>query len=402
MKPARVLFVQPKAETAGSDHSLLTLLEALDRPRFEPLVVVPRVGPLHERIAACSSKVFLLDGVALRAPADGADALRLARTSLRASASLRSLMREHRVDLVHANSLVVPGALLAARLEGVPAICHAREIFASRPRTGSVLARLAARLSARVIAISQAVLEGLPARARPRARVVYNAVDLARFTPRPESNGRQGPLRRALQLEEGSPLVGFVGRLFAWKGPEDFLVAAREIAAAAPRSAFVVVGGPVVPSQREYAEGLRRMASDLGIASRCHFAGERADLAEALRDLDLLLVPSRDPEPLGRTAIEAMACGLPVVASATGGLREVVEEGATGFLVPPRNPGALASAALRILGDRDLARRMGSRARAVAEARFWSTAHARAVEGIYEEVLTEGRMELADDVRDRG
>jgi len=158
-------------------------------------------------------------------------------------------------------------------------------------------------------------------------------------------------------------LIGFVGRLVDQKGCEFLLRAAPHVLAEIPSARVVIVGdGPERPN-------LERLARELGIASAVVFAGYDPHPARRMREMAVLAIPSIY-EPLGMVALEAMACEVPVVASAVGGLPEVVEEGKTGSLVPPRNPEALAAAILGILKSPGRAAAMGAAGLARARAGF--------------------------------
>jgi glycosyltransferase involved in cell wall biosynthesis len=158
-------------------------------------------------------------------------------------------------------------------------------------------------------------------------------------------------------------LIGFVGRLVDQKGCEFLVRAAPHVLAEMPSARVVIVGdGPERPN-------LERLARELGVASAVEFGGYDPHPARRMREMAVLAVPSIY-EPLGMVALEAMACEVPVVASAVGGLPEVVEGGTTGLLVPPRDPDALAAALLRILKAPDQAASMGAAGLARARAGF--------------------------------
>ncbi|TME08883.1 MAG: glycosyltransferase family 4 protein [Chloroflexi bacterium] len=158
-------------------------------------------------------------------------------------------------------------------------------------------------------------------------------------------------------------LIGFVGRLVDQKGCEFLIRAAPRVIAVHRDVRFLIIGdGP----ERARLEALAR---ETGAAGAVEFAGYRSDPSTLMQTMAVLAVPSVY-EPLGMVAIEAMACGVPVVASAVGGLPEVVENGNTGILVPPRDPEALAAALIRLLDSPQRARQMGSKGRERATREF--------------------------------
>ncbi len=208
--------------------------------------------------------------------------------------------------------------------------------------------------------------------AAPRLRVVANAV--AEWRPRRSRDA----VRAELGLAPDRLVVGCVARLVPQKGLPDLVAAAARIGAAEPRAAFVVVGdGP----QRASVEAAARRCD-----ARVCFTGERSDVADLLAAVDVFALASRwEGTPIA--VLEAMSAGLPIVATAVGGVPGIVVDGETGVLVPPGAPDALAAQLLALLRDPGRARRLGDAARARALARHRIVALCDGVSGIYREVL---------------
>jgi glycosyltransferase involved in cell wall biosynthesis len=162
--------------------------------------------------------------------------------------------------------------------------------------------------------------------------------------------------------DPGRPVVGLVGRLVPEKGVDVFLRAAALVSAVVPQARFLVVGdGPLRPD-------LEHRAAVLGLAGAVTFTGYRSDAPRLLAGLDVLAVPSRsDGSPL--VVCEAMAAGVPVVASRVGGLPDLVEDGGSGLLVRPGEAEDLARALVSLLLDPEAARRLGARGRRLAAGR---------------------------------
>jgi D-inositol-3-phosphate glycosyltransferase len=223
--------------------------------------------------------------------------------------------------------------------------------------------------------------------ARPeRIRVVPPGVDLERFRPRPVRDARA-----ALGLG-GRRVILFVGRLQRLKGPD---VAVRSFAEAARRrpdllddAALVLVGGPSGPGDPMAEMGrLRRLAARVGVADRIRFVEPvpHDELPSLYAAADVLLVPSRS-ESFGLVALEAQACGVPVLASAVGGLPYVVEDGETGFLLPPGDHAAFADRLVRLLGHPGLRARLSGSARRHASRFSWDRT-ADLVHSVYGELV---------------
>jgi glycosyltransferase involved in cell wall biosynthesis len=229
-------------------------------------------------------------------------------------------------------------------------VWHAREIvIQSRPALK--VERWLARRAAQVIAISQAVAAQLdPA----NVTVLTDEPDPAIFDP-----GRAGAFRRRAGLPDDRPLVGAVGRVDTWKGFDVLLDAVPVVQASRPGTMFVIAG-PKVADKEEFADHLAARAAAL---TDVHWLGPRLDIADLLADLDVFVLPSIEPEPFGLVVVEALASGVPVVATAAGGPLEIMGPlGAeAGTLVPPRDADSLAAAIAALLPETSSA--AGRRAR---------------------------------------
>ena len=149
---------------------------------------------------------------------------------------------------------------------------------------------------------------------------------------------------------------------------------------------FIIIGAALF-GEDQYEQEVRRLVSQLEIEDVVEFAGFRADVKQAISELDLVVHASTKGEPFGQVIIEGMAAGKPVVATNGGGVPEIVEDGNTGILVPMGDAAAMASAICRILADPVLARAMGMRGRKRVTEHFSVTQTARRVEAVYGEMM---------------
>jgi glycosyltransferase involved in cell wall biosynthesis len=248
-------------------------------------------------------------------------------------------------DVVYANSqkafLI---SALAARIVGRPLIWHLHDILdgAHFGRAQRILqVRLANACASRVVVPSQAAADAFVQAGGRRSliRVVPNGLDLDR-DPRPPA-----ALRAELGLPPG-PLVGVFSRIAPWKG-QDVLI---EALAGLPGIGCIVVGAPLF-GEDAFAAELRERAAARGLSDRVLFLGQRADVPRLMQAVDVVVHPSVDPEPFGRTLVEAMLAGVPVIATDAGASTEILDGGAAGTLVPPRQAAPLASAIAALLDD---------------------------------------------------
>jgi glycosyltransferase involved in cell wall biosynthesis len=250
-------------------------------------------------------------------------------------------------DVVYANSQkAFLLAAIPARLVGRPIIWHLHDIldgahFGRAQRI--VQARLANLCAARVVVPSRAAADAF-VRAGGRASrvtVVPNGLDLDRDPRTPAA------LRAELGLPDG-PLVGVFSRLAPWKGQDVVIEALAKL----PDVRCLVVGTALF-GEDAYAAALRARASALGLSERVLFLGQRPDVPRLMQAVDAVVHPSVDPEPFGRTLVEAMLAGVPVIATDAGASAEILDGGAAGTLIPPRRPDLLAAALADLLADPD-------------------------------------------------
>lgn len=384
----RVLYVNQTAQVSGAEHSLLTLLRGLG-DAVEPVVACPEgelaamlreAGVEHRRIAGTRASFRLHPLHTTRGLFD------IARSAL----AVRRLVKRLQPDLVHANTTrAALLALLARDRSGPPVIAHIRDWVPEGRFSRFVLRTIAGRAD-EIVANSAYVgrqFDGLGAR-RP-VLVVHNPVELSRFDPA----GADGPgVRRELGLEPDAVVLSVIATLTPWKGQDDAIAAFAAIdPPGRPPLALLLAGSAKFAGagtqydNLAYERGLRAQVEEGGLGERVRFLGERADVPDLLAASDLLLMPSWR-EAFGRIAIEAMAMGVPVLATDVGGPPEIVEAGVDGLLLPPRQPERWAEALSELVDDPALRDRMGAAARERAKA-FATEAHVDRVLELYRDLL---------------
>jgi glycosyltransferase involved in cell wall biosynthesis len=360
-RPVRVCFLIDSLSRAGTETQLVALVRGLDRSRVEPTLCLLRDKP---------EQANLLEPEDCRVLRLGVYSFRQPTLPLRMARFVRFLRRE-RIDAlqVHFPDSTYFG-VLCGWLARVPAIIRTRNNLGySLTPWGRRLGRLCNRVVYRTIANCVACRTSLLADEGPSPEsviVLENGVDLARFLEVPRVEERTGP-----------PRVGMVGNLRPVKNPGLLVRAAAEVCRLQPRTTFAIAGeGNLRPI-------LAQQIRQLGLSYRFQLAGARADVPGFLADLDVAVLCSRS-EGMSNAALEYMAAGRPIVATAVGGNVELIDDGVTGLLVPSDNAGALASAIQRLLTDRSFAARLGAAARRRAIERFSREAMVRRFENFYE------------------
>jgi glycosyltransferase involved in cell wall biosynthesis len=323
----------------GTERQMTELIRGLDRTRFDVHVACfHREGAWLPRVSACAPvTAFPIRGFARP-------------STVGRMAAFARWCRSRRIAVVqtcdlYANTFGLPAAALA----GVRVrIGSRRELNPDKRSSQIALQRQAYRTATRIVANSAAAARQLETEGVPssRIRVIPNGVALDRFAPR----AFRGPMTT----------VTTIANLREEKAHEVLLCAAAILRERHPRLRYVIVGeGP-----RRAA--LERMAADLGITDRVEFLGHREDVPELLAHTDVYVLPSRS-EAFPNGAIEAMAAGVPVVASAVGGLLDLIEDGRTGVLLPVGDPHALAAALDGLAQSPARAAALGRAARAEVE-----------------------------------
>jgi len=253
------------------------------------------------------------------------------------------------------------------------------------------------RQARRVIAVSQAVGRSLAAQKIVPARkitVIPNGIDFQCFDASLQGFDREA-FRRRMKIPRGSLLVGTVGELKRQKGHEDFLRAAAIIAREKSNVHFVIAGGDSTRTgeHRAHLEGL---IAELNLTSRVHLTGWLDDVAPLLSALDVYVSASHT-ESFGLAIVEAMAAGLAVVATATEGAREIIDDEETGIIVAIGDHQAMAATVLHLLEDENSRRRIGKLAQRQARERFSLDKMVDATEQVYIEVQeTEDRRQKTE------
>ena len=343
-----VLFVAHDAQLYGAQLSLLDILKNLDRTRFSPIVVAPLSGPFTEQvrnleipvITGCVGR-WVLPRKSVPVPAMLRRPWLLARTPILCAHfligfplrlyRLITLLKRNSIHVVYTNTVTVIDGAIAARLSSRAHIWHLREQIQGNREVFSVLSarwvtRIVLALSALVAVNSRAlqswVFAGMALGSK--VKVIYNGIDPDKFG----TDCSDAVLRSEFGLSPDTPVIAICGFIQERKGHETFLKAAALVNELHPEAHFVIIGGGSLP----YVEFIKNLGDHLGLQHRLHFTGWRDDVAKIFCDIDMLVVAS-EQEPFGRTVIEGMSAGRPVIATRSGGPEEIVVAGRTGYLV---------------------------------------------------------------------
>jgi glycosyltransferase involved in cell wall biosynthesis len=308
------------------------------------------------------------------------DLLRRARWAV---GELDSVVAGRPVAAVHSNTIAVLSGAVWARVRHVRHVWHIHEIIL-RPRPVAVaLAWLVYLCSDRVACISQMVRDNLVSqcpRIAPLCEVIANGIE------RPSRD--IGAARLAWREQQGltpqDVVVGLVGRINAWKGQGVLVNAAHKVFSAHPDAPLrVLIVGSVPPGQDSLLTQLQAQIASAGLERHVSIMGFTPDVWPIWCGIDVAIVPSTDPEPFGMVALEAMCAGRPVVASAHGGLVDIVVHGQTGYLFEPGNADELAACISRLAASSELRAQLGASGRDRALQQFGLDVQADAFRSLY-------------------
>ena len=371
----RVVELLATGTSGGAQEHVYNLVTRLDPERYDVSVLALSGGPGVRRIERTGVSVCVLDDM------DDATAIEAVGAHLAAVGADVVHNHMYRAEVIGTQaawSLAAAGR----RRPMVVGTVHSSRVRSDDDR--DLVRRLTPRMD-HLVAVSRAIVRKIEDEGRVGAPVslIYNGVDLARYAE-PQACC---VLHGEFPIPHDAPMVGVVARLEPEKGHPTLLEAWPDVLEAVPNAHLLIVGeGSTRASLEAHAAALGLLGSDASVT----FTGRRDDVPAVTAALDVAVLPSYR-EAQGLSILEAMALARPVVASAVGGIPEMIEDGRTGILVPPRDPDALAAAIVRVLTDSSYAATLGRAGHDLVNERFCLEFMVRAVESIYDEAVADER-----------
>jgi len=361
-----ILFLSTSSGPGGAEQVISNLASSMDPAKYRGVLCVFRPGWLQERTHSRGVPTYVI-------PTQGMTDWRWARR-------FRDLLIDEHVDLIHAHEFDanVQGAAVAAYL-GIPLVAtvHGKHYFWEKLRR-----RLAYRWvshRATMVAVSEDLKRFIVENVgidSTRITVLYNGVNVP---PIPDLADIEA-CKREMNLPDSDRVIGVVGNLYPVKGHQYLIDAIPAVLETYPDTSFVFAGRGHLESD------LKQQVSRLGLDKRVHFLGLRQDIPRILALLDVFVLPSLS-EGLSMAILEAMMAGKPVIATRVGGNPEIVIDGETGFLVPPKESHALAESLITLLKDRHLAAEFGEQGKRRAQRQFSLQTMVNAYQSLYAECL---------------
>lgn len=357
----RILHTEASCGWGGQEIRILTEARGLIRRGHQVELVCPPEARIFQEAPAY--------GIPVRA-------LPIGKKRLPALKAMRTFLRDNRFDVINTHSSTDSwlAALACKTLADAPPIVRTRHLSTAVNRSWSTR-WLYEKGCAHVVVTGEALKaqlirdNGFPA---AQLTSVPTGIDLERFHPQPRASAR-----KALGLSTETTYIGILATLRDWKGHTVLFDALTQLLPSRPNLRVLIVGdGP-------YRDRLDARAEGLGIADKLDFVGHRTDAERWLSAMDVFALPSWGDEGVSQALMQAMACALPIVTTPVGSLTEVVHDGQTGLIVPPRDAAALAAAIARLLDNPALAGRLGAAARELAVARCGETLMLDRMEAIF-------------------
>ena len=374
MKKKKIVFLSSCVRGGGAGWSLFYLVKYIDRKIFEPIVVVPDAGIFKERYSGLGVRVVVAPHLPERTALQHFKRINFITKTLsliintagmiRTVFWLKSFMKKEKVDLVYANNMLVKSiGALAGKFSKKPCVLHIRNLHEKKME--AFFYRRIFKLSSVKLIFSNSAASAVPFKdsVSDKIRIVHNGVDVEEY-----SNIKTGVLRKEAGLSK-KIIVGYTGNIIPRKGLDILIKSMAEILRSNEDVVLLIVGRVPIGSSTDHQSIYQRLAEEKGVLDRVIFLGFRKDVRPYVQDMDILVLPSRQ-EPFGRSIVEAMALGVPVVASRVGGIPEIITDAQDGFLFPVEDTDKLSSTLSMLIGDKKMRKAIGRNARATINSRF--------------------------------
>ena len=350
-----LFFDQPLSPPGGGQMSLLGLTQTLDHKKYDPTVLLPYTCD-YEKMLKKNSIRYVVKPVK----------------------SWLSFLRSEKPDLIHCNAATTRRSFwlgVFANMLGIPFVWHVRVQDSAGWKD-----RVMAFLATKIIVISNVVARKFKfMHADKKLIKVHNGVRMETF----QQSHDQSVLREEFGLNAGTKIVGVFSRLDPWKGHSLYLEMAKHVLKEYKDVCFLIVG----EGEEKYKQILHEEAKRLGVEEYTIWAGFREDVAALMSMCDVIIHPSIEDEPFGRTIIEAMAASKPMVATNLGGPQEIITHAHDGYLAEAKAE-KLANFTVRLLKNEELCKDIGQKAYQKVSQQFTMDVHAQKVQSIYEECLS--------------
>jgi glycosyltransferase involved in cell wall biosynthesis len=363
-----ILFLHSSSDLYGASKILLAVNESCTKKGHECTVVLSEDGPLATKLESLGAKIVILNlGILRRQYLNPAGMLNRLVANYKAYRSLIALCKTQNINLIYSNTTgVIAGVFVAAKL-GIRHIWHIHEIIEKPYLLFRILSRLINTKNNQSIAVSEAVKTHWSKFVAPsKIDVLYNGVDYWLF------ENTISDVRQSLNISPNTILIGMMGRVHFWKGQDYFVNIAGEIIKTHKNVHFLMVGDAF--AGYEYLHyNINKLIDANKLTGHITQLPYRSDIANIYGAMDVFILPSLLPDPAPLVVTEAMAAGLPVVATRQGGAVEMIENNVSGLLIPINNAPAAAAIIEPLLMNETYRKDMGAQAKKRMQEKFSRT-----------------------------
>lgn len=357
-----ILFIHQSAELYGSDKTLLLLLKNLDKNKFKPIVLLPFDGPLKEALENENIEVVIAPVLKLyRKLFTPKNLIGFFKDIKAAFKIVNKLHKKYQFTLIYSNTLAVLLGIMFAWKNNIKHLWHVHEII-EKPSLfkKAFVGLLSLKSNTHIVYNSQAtkVFWELNKNIINKGVVIWNGIEIN--TPE-SSTSELFDIRKNLFLAQPNEIIlALVGRISRWKGQMILLDAFNNLVQKNENIKLVFVGAPP-PNQEKFQEDLEESIASFKLKDKVSIIPFQNEIHKIWQAIDIAVVPSTEPEPFGMVAIEAMLAHKPIVGSNHGGLTEIIENNATGFLVTPNSVQDLVIALEKLIQNKVLRKEMGEK-----------------------------------------
>lgn len=328
----KILFIHQSAELYGSDKTLLIFLKNCSNKNIFPVVIIPSEGLLKKELEDIGVLVYVIPVLKLyRDLFKVKNLINFAKDFFISIRELRKLNKKYNFDLIYSNTLAVLLGSVFSKLYNIKHVWHVHEIIEKPKIIAWIYPKLLYYTANCVICNSKATAKNLTSRQKKLSKkisIVYNGIDLTVKPPKSET--------KRLGFKESDTVLGVIGRISKLKGHLWLLKTFNQYFKEKTDLKLLIVGSPV-PNQENYLIEVKKFISKNNLSNNVKILPFTKDLNNVWKTLDILIVPSIEKESFGMVALEAMLNKKPVIASNHGGLKEIVVNNVTGYLVEPLN-----------------------------------------------------------------
>jgi glycosyltransferase involved in cell wall biosynthesis len=363
-----LLFLHSSSDLYGASKILLAINELCAKKGHRATVVLSEDGPLVQKLEAIGAAVVIADlGILRRQYLNPAGMLNRLVANIKAFRLLTTLCKSEKIDLIYSNTTgVIVGVFVASKL-GIRHLWHIHEIIEKPTLLFRLLSRLINTKNNQAIAVSEAVKKHWTKYVQPnKIDVLYNGVDYWLF------ENTASDLRQTLRLQPDTILIGMMGRVHFWKGQDYFVHIAGEIFKSHKNVHFLIVGDAFAGYEYLH-DNINNLIDTNHLQGKVTQLPYRSDITNIYGALDIFILPSLLPDPAPAVVTEAMAAGLPVVATQQGGAVEMIENNVSGLLIPINDAAAAAKIMEPLLMNETYRKNMGAQAKKRMQEKFSRT-----------------------------